>query len=62
MTEIPRYNKLLLEDAYKILEAYFSETLYLAADEMTLADICAVTTVSTLDGLHPVDENRFDFL
>lgn len=62
MTELSRYNKLMIEDAYKTLQAYLSETLYLADHEMTVADVCAVTTVSTLDGLHPVDEKRFYFL
>ncbi|XP_048484409.1 glutathione S-transferase 1 [Plutella xylostella] len=47
-----------IEDAYRTLEAYLSQSKYLAGPEMTIADISAVATVCGLDGLHPIDEKR----
>jgi glutathione S-transferase len=59
MTEIPKAVEGRIKNAYGMLEAYLSETRYLAADNMTIADICAISTVSSLDGLVLVDGKRF---
>ncbi|CAF4825587.1 unnamed protein product [Pieris macdunnoughi] len=48
-----------LESAYEILEKYLEKTIYLADNVMTLADISIFTTMSTLNGLHPIDSNRY---
>ncbi|KAG7300153.1 hypothetical protein JYU34_015702 [Plutella xylostella] len=48
-----------IEDAYRTLEAYLSQSKYLAGPEMTIADISAVATVCGLDGLHPIDKKRY---
>lgn len=58
LTELSKYMKKNIEDAYTMLEAYLSDTLFLADDVITVADLSAITTVSGLDGLHPVDEKR----
>ncbi|CAG9116803.1 unnamed protein product [Plutella xylostella] len=47
-----------IEDAYRTLEAYLSQSKYLAGPEMTIADISAVATVCGIDGLHPIDKKR----
>lgn len=47
-----------IERAYGMLEAYLSQTLYVADDVMTIADLSILTSMSSLDGLHPVDEKR----
>ncbi|NP_001108465.1 glutathione S-transferase epsilon 6 [Bombyx mori] len=45
-----------IEDAYSIMESYLTENLYLADEVVTVADISAITTISSLNGLYPVDE------
>ncbi|XP_068622777.1 glutathione S-transferase 1-like [Battus philenor] len=55
LTELSRSMIRNVDDAYRILETYLSHTLYLADDVITLADICILTTISTLHGLHPID-------
>ena len=44
-----------IEDGYRILEAYLCDTLFLADDVITLADISVITTISSLHGLHPIE-------
>nr|WDQ36043.1 glutathione S-transferase epsilon-3 [Grapholitha molesta] len=62
LTELSKSMKSNLEDAYRTLEAYLSRTLYVADNVLTLADISIVTTVSTLDGVYPVDDTRYPML
>ncbi|KPJ20693.1 Glutathione S-transferase 1, partial [Papilio xuthus] len=52
LTEISKSMIRNVEDAYRMLEIYLSDTLYLADDVITLADISVMTTMSTLNGLH----------
>nr|UEN71119.1 glutathione S transferase-E5 [Glyphodes pyloalis] len=59
MTEMTKEVLSGIRNAYGILEAYLSETKYLADDVMTVADVCTISTMSSLDGLHPVDEKRY---
>lgn len=54
--------KINIEDAYKTLESYLSNNKYLVGNTMTVADISALSTISSIDGLHPIDEKRYDFL
>lgn len=58
MTEIPKEVVWRIKNAYSIMEGYLSQTTYLAADTMTVADICAYATASSLVGLVPVDEKK----
>nr|QLI62207.1 glutathione S-transferase 11 [Streltzoviella insularis] len=48
-----------IEDGYRILEAYLTETIFLADNIMTVADISVVATVSTMDGIRPIDEKKY---
>ncbi|KAL0870458.1 hypothetical protein ABMA27_005454 [Loxostege sticticalis] len=59
MTEIPKEVVWRIKNAYSIMEGYLSQTTYLAADTMTVADICAYATASSLVGLVPVDEKKY---
>ncbi|XP_063539581.1 glutathione S-transferase 1-like [Cydia strobilella] len=59
LTDLSKSMKSNIEDAYRTLQAYLSRTLYVADDVLTLADISIVTTVSTLDGIYPVDVKRY---
>ncbi|CAK1581154.1 unnamed protein product [Parnassius mnemosyne] len=59
LTEISKSMIRNVEDAYRILETYLSDTLYLADDVITLADISVMTTMSSLNGLHPIDDKRY---
>lgn len=45
-----------------MLEAYLSDTLYLADNVITLADLSVITTMSTLHGIHPIDSDKFVYL
>ncbi|XP_030027473.1 glutathione S-transferase 1-like [Manduca sexta] len=48
-----------IEAAYDILESYLADTIYIADDLITIADISIISTMGTLDGLLPVNEKRF---
>lgn len=48
-----------VEDAYQMLENYLNKTTYLACDHFTVADICAGSTVTSLNTLIPVDCERY---
>ncbi|CAG9795469.1 unnamed protein product [Diatraea saccharalis] len=45
-----------VKEVYGILEKYLEQTRFFAADHLTLADISLVASVSTLDGVIPVNE------
>ncbi|KAL0868353.1 hypothetical protein ABMA27_007872 [Loxostege sticticalis] len=45
--------------AYDFTEKFLQEGSWLAGDDITLADICCVATVSSLTALIPIDENKY---
>ncbi|KAJ2949645.1 hypothetical protein O0L34_g15570 [Tuta absoluta] len=59
LTELSKYMKKNMEDAYDKLEVYLSQNKFVADDGLTIADFSVYTTVQTLVTLHPADENRF---
>nr|WGO51734.1 glutathione S-transferase epsilon 2 [Ectropis grisescens] len=59
LTEITKYMIKNIDDAYGMLEIYLADSVYLADNVMTIADISVLTTVSSLHGLHPIDDKRF---
>lgn len=61
LTELTKSMKLNIDDAYRTLESYLGDTKYLAGNIMTIADISVLTTVSILDGLHPIDDKRYEY-
>lgn len=44
---------------YPLLEGYLSTSEYLAGDNLTVADICAIATVSSVDEIAPIDANAY---
>ncbi|XP_061710458.1 glutathione S-transferase 1-like [Cydia pomonella] len=48
MTEIPQKNLDAIEEAYGFVEEFLSRTKYLAGDNITIADIAAYPTVTSL--------------
>ncbi|XP_073960344.1 glutathione S-transferase 1-like isoform X2 [Choristoneura fumiferana] len=59
LTELSKSMKINLEDGYRTLEAYLSKTAYVADDVLTLADISIYSTVSSMDGIYPVDVKKY---
>ncbi|CAK1542272.1 unnamed protein product [Leptosia nina] len=59
LTELSKSKITNLESAYEVLENYLQENLYLADDNITLADISIFTTMSSLYGIYPIDVTRF---
>ncbi|XP_028162197.1 glutathione S-transferase 1-like [Ostrinia furnacalis] len=59
MSEMPKEAVWGIKNAYSTTEEYLSQTTYLADDVMTVADICAFSTLSSLDGLVPVDGKKY---
>lgn len=55
LTELSKSMKHNIEDGYRILETYLGDTLFLADDIITLADISVITTISSLHGLQPIE-------
>ncbi|GBP83025.1 Glutathione S-transferase 1 [Eumeta japonica] len=51
--------KTQIENAYGMLEGYLQKSSYVAANHLTLADICVGATATTLHELLPVDADRF---
>lgn len=47
-----------VKEAYDFLEAFLEGREWLAGDEVTIADLCNIATVSTLDALLPIDEEK----
>lgn len=58
LSELSQSMKRNIEDAYRIIEAYLSNTLYIADNNVTLADYSVLATMSSLHGLHPIDSNK----
>ncbi|XP_047027292.1 glutathione S-transferase 1-like [Helicoverpa zea] len=48
-----------VKTAYGFVDAFLSKSQWLAGDNMTLADICCVATISTLNEAFPVDEKAY---
>ncbi|XP_026743732.1 glutathione S-transferase 1-like [Trichoplusia ni] len=44
-----------VNEAYKTLEAYLSKTKYVACDHLTVADISLASSISSLNGVIPID-------
>lgn len=61
LTELSKSMKINLDDGYRTLEAYLSDTAYVADNVLTLADISIYSTVSTMDGIYPVDNKYVIF-
>lgn len=47
-----------IEEAYSILNSFLSTSKYLAGDQLSLADISAVATVTSLVYVLPLDEAK----
>ncbi|GBP85056.1 Glutathione S-transferase 1 [Eumeta japonica] len=48
-----------LEDSYEILERYLEKNKYLARNELSIADVCAGATVSSLDAVRQIDSEKY---
>lgn len=48
-----------LKKAWPLLEGYLSTGDYLAGNELTVADICAIATVSSVDEIAPIQAEEF---
>ncbi|KAI5651580.1 glutathione S-transferase epsilon 6 isoform X1 [Phthorimaea operculella] len=60
LTELSKYMKINMEDAYDKIEVYLSENKFVAGDGLTIADLSVYTTVQTMVTMHPAgDENRW---
>lgn len=59
LTELSKSMIRNMEDAYRTLEMYLMDTKFVADDVITLADISIITTVTSLNGLHPINEQRY---
>lgn len=50
------------KEAYNLLEAFLEGREWLAGDEMTIADLCNVATVSSMELFVPVEEEGHEKL
>lgn len=48
-----------LLEAYEFLNAFMEKTTWLAGEEVTIADISILSTLSTLDLVIPVEEEKY---
>lgn len=45
-------------EAYNFTEGYLTESKFLAGDSMTIADIAAIPTITSLEHLVPIDAKK----
>lgn len=45
--------------AWGLLEGFLTNNIYLCGDQLTIADICAIATVSSVDGVCPIHANEY---
>ncbi|XP_017868946.1 PREDICTED: glutathione S-transferase E14 [Drosophila arizonae] len=53
------YHRRKLHEAYDIMERYLDGQKYMAGDQLTLADVSIVTTLSTVHLMFPVEAERW---
>lgn len=51
-----------IKEAYNFLEAFLDGREWLAGNDMTIADLCNVATVSSMEAFVPLDEERHEKL
>nr|XP_049702781.1 glutathione S-transferase 1 isoform X2 [Helicoverpa armigera]XP_049702782.1 glutathione S-transferase 1 isoform X3 [Helicoverpa armigera] len=49
----------LIEEAYGFMEEFLSRTAYIAADHVTIADVSALSSMSSMVNLQKFDENKY---
>lgn len=49
-------------EAYGFMEAFLKDKKWIAGDEMSIADLCALATVATLELLVPIEESEYPLL
>ncbi|KAF7265327.1 hypothetical protein GWI33_021310 [Rhynchophorus ferrugineus] len=59
VTSIPTENIVVIEEAFSFLETFLSSQEYLAGDVLSLADICAVATVTTIELFHKLNGDMY---
>ncbi|KAJ8732161.1 hypothetical protein PYW08_014891 [Mythimna loreyi] len=48
-----------IAEAYGFVEEFLSRTTYLAADHITIADVAALSSMTTLEALLPIDAKKY---
>uniref|UniRef100_A0A2A4IXQ2 Glutathione S-transferase n=1 Tax=Heliothis virescens TaxID=7102 RepID=A0A2A4IXQ2_HELVI len=48
-----------IEEAYGFMEEFLSRTAYIAADHVTIADVSALSSMSSMVNLHKFDEKKY---
>lgn len=59
LTGLKEYHKTAVKEAYDILELYLENSKFLAADHITVADICAGATVTTQEKILDIDSTKY---
>lgn len=58
-TEVPENKIQNIEATFKFLETFLSGTKYLASNRLTIADICALATVSTIQIFYQINNVEY---
>lgn len=48
-----------IQEAYNFLESFLNNGKYLTGEDMTIADLCCVATISTATIITPIPSNKF---
>ncbi|CAH1644202.1 unnamed protein product [Spodoptera littoralis] len=48
-----------IEEAYSFIEAFLSKTVYIAGDDISIADLALFSNVSSLEHMQPIDTKKF---
>lgn len=59
MKTVEQHLKDEVVEAYEFVEAFLQGHDYLVGNQLTIADLSAVTSVTSLDILVPIDANKF---
>ncbi|XP_037044324.1 glutathione S-transferase 1-like [Bradysia coprophila] len=57
--EVPQDKVEYLQKCWPLMEAFLEKTNYVCGDEMTIADLCCVATISSVGHYAPIDPEKY---
>lgn len=59
LTTIPECSKSDIRKSYAFIETFLEKNDWIAGENMTIADLSLIATISTLDEFIPVDKEKY---
>lgn len=58
-TDLPQEKIEYMRSQWEIMERFLEKSQYLCGDEMTIADLCCIATVSSIDEIVTIDARKY---